>query len=96
VAASKVTAGQAALTLRDVQEATPKFLAVAQSVAGHANDATEAAAAASKATQQTMQNLAAASKPLPLGLRVFLQVAPGVAGIVGGVLESMAATGAIK
>jgi hypothetical protein len=96
VAASKVAAGQAATTLRDIQTATPQFIATVQDTAAHADAATEAGVAASKATQQTMENLSTASKPLPLPVRLFFQIAPGAAGIVGGVLESMAATGAIR
>jgi hypothetical protein len=76
---AKVTLGQTAETMRDIQRATPGFIATWQQIGNHVSLTTDAAAKASLATQHTMENFAAASKPLPTWARIALGVGPPVA-----------------
>jgi hypothetical protein len=76
---AKVALGETATTMRDVQRATPGFIATWQEIGTHVNLMTDAGAKASQATQHTMENFAAASKPLPTWARIALGVGPPVA-----------------
>jgi len=76
---AKVTLGQTAETMRDIQRATPGFIATWQQIGNHVSLMTDAGAKASQATQHTMENFAAASKPLPTWARIALGVGPPVA-----------------
>lgn len=79
VAASKVTAGETAQTMRDVRRATPMFLSTWQSIGVHADAMSAAGERSFLATQHTMENFSAASKPLPRWARIVLNVGPPVA-----------------
>jgi hypothetical protein len=70
-AAAKVTLGQTAETMRDIQRATPEIVKNIKAT-------TEASTEASKNTAQVMANFAKATKPLPVWARVVLAVAPPV------------------
>jgi len=71
VAASKVTAGQAAQTMREIQRATPDIVASIQASATASQQAAMSAA-------QTSQNLAIITKPGPRWLR-YLGIGAAVA-----------------
>lgn len=68
-AAAKVTLGQTAETMRDIQRATPEIVSNIKAT-------TEASTEASKSTAEVMANFAKATKPLPAWARVVLAVAP--------------------
>lgn len=76
---AKIALGETATTMRDVQRATPGFIATWQQIGDHVSLMTDAGAKASQATQHTMENFAAASKPLPTWARIALGVGPPVA-----------------
>jgi len=90
-AAAKVTLGQAATTMRTIQEATPDMLATVKKVGDNIDKTTEASAEASKQTAQVMTNFAAATKPLPKWLRVSLQIGGPVA-MMGNYMSLMGKT----
>lgn len=93
---AKVTLGQTASTMRDIQTAMPTFITTWQSVGTHINDATASAALASKATAKTMENFSAASKPLPTFVRIILGVGPPVAQAGAAAVAAGSALGWIK
>lgn len=95
VAASKVAAGQAATTLREIQVATPALLTNVQDATEHINAASAASAEASKNTALLTANLAAATKPLPKGIRLGLQVAGPLAQIASYVILMLSTLGAL-
>lgn len=76
-AAAKVTLGQTAKTMREIEAATPEIAANVQA-------ATESSAKASEDTAKLMANLTAATKPLPKWLRIMLGVAPPIAETMAG------------
>lgn len=82
--AAKVTAGETAQTMKDVRDALPAILTGVNEVVENSGKATAASAEAAQQTTNVMRNFAAASKPLPLPLRIFLQVAPPLAGFAAG------------
>jgi len=86
VAASKVTAGETAQTMRDVRNAVPGFLTQWQAIGDNFRlttvdfrETAHQSALASAATAHTMANFAAASKPLPTWLRITLGIGPPLA-----------------
>ena len=84
--AAKVTLGQTAETMRDIQRATPEIV--------HNIQATTAASTeASKNTALVMHNFAEATKPLPKWARVALAVAPPVVQVGATVATTVALTG---
>jgi len=85
-AAAKVTLGQTAETMRDIQRATPEIVANIRAT-------TEASTEASKNTAQVMANFAKATKPLPTWARVALAVAPPVVQTAATIMTTLALTG---
>ncbi len=96
VAASKVTMGQTAETMRDIQRATPGFIATWQQIGAHVDLMADAGAKSMQATQHTMENFAAASKPLPTWARIALGVGPPVAQMGAAAAATGAAIGWFK
>jgi len=90
--AAKVTAGETAQTMRTVRDAMPQILMGVDKVVENSDHATAASAQAAEQTTNVMRNFAAASKPLPLPLRIFLQVAPPLAGFAAGAATTYQAT----
>lgn len=109
VAASKVTAGQAALTLRDIQQAVPDTLNQLHAIELNVASTTEASAEAARQTAASanqskqmfengtivLHNLAVDTHPLPFWLRLPLQIGSLLAPIAGGVASTLAATGGL-
>jgi ABC-type transporter Mla subunit MlaD len=85
-AAAKVTLGQTAETMRDIQRATPEIVANIKAT-------TEASTEASRNTAQVMANFAKATKPLPAWARVVLAVAPPVVQTGATIMTTLALTG---
>jgi len=85
-AAAKVTLGQTAETMRDIQRATPEIV-------GNIKSTTAASTEASKNTALVMHNFAEATKPLPKWARVALAVAPPVVQVGATVATTVALTG---
>jgi ABC-type transporter Mla subunit MlaD len=85
-AAAKVTLGQTAETMRDIQRATPEIVANIKAT-------TEASTEASKNTAQVMANFAKATKPLPAWARVVLAVAPPAVQTGATIMTTLALTG---
>lgn len=85
-AAAKVTLGQSAETMRDIQRATPEIVANIKAT-------TEASTEASKNTAQVMANFAKATKPLPAWARVVLAVAPPAVQTGASIVTTLALTG---
>lgn len=103
VAASKVTAGEAATTMREIRRAVPGFITQGQQIAENVRltslqfiETGKQSAEASKQTAKMMGNLAAATKPLPAWLRIPLAITGAVAPTAAGILTGAAATGAFK
>jgi len=90
--AAKVTAGETAQTMKSVRDAMPTILDGVHQVVENSDRATAASATAAEQTTKVMQNFATASKPLPLPLRVFLQVAPPLAGFAAGAATTYSVT----
>ena len=95
VAAGKVTAGEAATTMREIQRATPEIVASVKGAAEHIDAATEASATASANAAAVTGNLAAATKPLPRAVRVGLQIGGPVAQITSYVILMLATMGVL-
>jgi hypothetical protein len=93
VAAGKVTAGEAATTMRDIQRATPEILGSVKDATAHIDAATEASATASANAAAVTGNLAAATKPLPRAVRVGLQIGGPVAQITSYVILMLSTMG---
>lgn len=87
--ATKVTMGETAQTMRDIQRAAPQMIGGVDRIVAN-SDRTSAASA------KLMSNLAEASKPLPRWLRWPLAITGAVAPSVGGVLAGAAAAGAFR
>ena len=85
-AAAKVTLGQTAETMRDIQRATPEIV-------NNIRATTQASTEASKNTALVMHNFAEATKPLPRWARVALAVAPPVVQVGATVATTVAITG---
>lgn len=85
-AAAKVTLGQTAETMRDIQRATPEIVANIKAT-------TEASTEASQNTAQVMANFAKATRPLPTWARVALAVAPPVVQTGATIVTTLALTG---
>jgi ABC-type transporter Mla subunit MlaD len=85
-AAAKVTLGQTAETMRDIQRATPDIV-------NNIKATTQASTEASKNTALVMHNFAEATKPLPRWARVALAVAPPVVQVGATVATTVAITG---
>jgi ABC-type transporter Mla subunit MlaD len=85
-AAAKVTLGQTAETMRDIQRATPEIVANVKAT-------TEASTEASRNTAQVMANFAKATKPLPAWARVVLAVAPPAVQTGATIVTTLALTG---
>jgi ABC-type transporter Mla subunit MlaD len=85
-AAAKVTLGQTAETMRDIQRATPEIV-------DNIKATTEASTEASKNTAQVMANLAKATKPLPAWARVVLAIAPPAVQTGAAIVTTLALTG---
>ena len=85
-AAAKVTLGQTAETMRDIQRATPEIV-------NNIKATTEASTEASKNTALVMHNFAEATKPLPKWARVALAVAPPVVQVGATIATTVALTG---
>lgn len=81
VAAAKVTAGEGATTMREIQRATPEIIGSVKDATVHIDAATKASAEASVNAAKLTGNLAAATKPLPKGVRLGLQIAGPLAQI---------------
>jgi hypothetical protein len=95
VAAGKVTAGEAATTMREIQRATPEIVASVKGAAEHIDAATEASATASANAAAVTGNLAAATKPLPRAVRVGLQIGGPVAQITSYVILMLSTMGVL-
>ena len=95
VAAGKVTAGEAATTMREIQRATPEILGSVKDATAHIDAATEASATASANAAAVTGNLAAATKPLPRAVRVVLQIGGPVAQITSYVILMLATLGVL-
>jgi hypothetical protein len=93
VAASKVTAGESATTMREIQRATPEILASVKDATAHIDAATGASAEASANAAKVTGNLAAATKPLPRAVRVGLQIGGPVAQITSYVILMLSTMG---
>ncbi len=89
LAASKVTAGETATTMREFRRASPALLAGIDRVVANSDRTTAASA-------QVMNNLARASRPLPLWLRIGLGVAPPMAQTAAAAATTLAITGVLK
>jgi len=85
-AAAKVTLGQTAETMRDIQRATPEIV-------NNIKATTEASTEASKNTALVMHNFAEATKPLPKWARIALTVAPPVVQVGATIATTVALTG---
>jgi len=85
-AAAKVTLGQTAETMRDIQRATPEIVTNIKAT-------TQASTEASKSTATVMRNFAEATKPLPKWARVALAVAPPIVQVGATVATAVALTG---
>ena len=92
-AAAKVTLGQTAETMRDVQRATPRMLSTWDEIGANVQATTQAGTEASRNTAQVMANFARATKPLPTWVRIGLAVAPPVAQVGASVATALALTG---
>ena len=92
-AAAKVTLGQSAEAMRDIQRATPGFIATWQQIADHVNLMPSERAKASQSTAKPMANLAAASKPLPTWARLLFQVSVPAAQVGAAAVGAGAAAG---
>jgi hypothetical protein len=95
VAAGKVTAGEAATTMREIQRATPEIVASVKDAMAHIDAATEASATASANAAAVTGNLAAATKPLPRAVRVGLQIGGPVAQMTSYVILMLATLGVL-
>lgn len=95
VAASKVTAGETAQTMRDVQRAVPALLTATQDAVDHIDAASAASEAASQNAAILTGNLASATKPLPRVVRIGLQVAAPLAQISSYILLMLGTMGAL-
>lgn len=91
--AAKVTLGQTAETMRDIQRATPQMLATWNEIGTNVKATTEASTEASRNTAQVMANFARATKPLPTWARIGLAVAPPLAQVGVSVATTLAVTG---
>ncbi len=96
VAASKISAGEVASAMRDVQHATPQAILTFDRIGANIDRTTIASAKASEATALTMQNLAKATKPLTPWVRIPLTITGAIAPTVAGALTGAAATGAFR
>ena len=85
-AAAKVTLGQTAETMRDIQRATPEIVTNIKAT-------TQASTEASRNTALVMHNFAEATKPLPRWARVALAVAPPLVQVGATVATTVALTG---
>jgi hypothetical protein len=90
VAAGKVTAGEAATTMREIQRATPEILADVKDATAHIDGATEASQKASVNAAAVTGNLAAATKPLPRAVRIGLQIGGPIAQMTSYVILMLA------
>jgi hypothetical protein len=95
VAAAKVTAGEGATTMREIQRATPEILGSVKDATAHIDAATEASATASANAAAVTGNLAAATKPLPRAVRVGLQIGGPVAQMTSYVILMLATLGVL-
>jgi|GEM_PF-1475614 len=95
VAAAKVTAGEAATTLRLFQRATPELLTEVQDAVSHIDAASAASAEASQNAAKVTANLAAATKPLPRSVRIGLQVAGPLSQIASYVILMLSTLGVL-
>ncbi len=93
VAAAKVTAGEGAQTMREIQRATPEILASVKDATAHIDAATGASAEASANAARVTGNLAAATKPLPRAIRVGLQIGGPIAQITSYVVLMLSTMG---
>ena len=93
--AAKVTLGQTAETMRDIQRATPQMLATWNEIGGNVKATTQASTEASRNTAQVMANFARATKPLPTWARIGLAVAPPIAQLGVSVATTLAVTGKV-
>jgi hypothetical protein len=93
--AAKVTLGQTAETMRDIQRATPQMLSTWNEIGTNVKATTEASTEASRNTAQVMANFARATKPLPTWARIGLAVAPPIAQIGVSVATTLAVTGKV-
>jgi methyl-accepting chemotaxis protein len=85
-AAAKVTLGQTAETMREIQRATPEIVSNIKAT-------TQASTEASKNTALVLHNFAEATKPLPKWARVALAVAPPLVQVGATVATTVAITG---
>ena len=92
-AAAKVTLGQTAETMRDIERATPRMLSTWDEIGANVKATTQASTEASRNTAQVMANFARATKPLPTWVRIGLAVAPPVAQVGASVATALALTG---
>jgi len=93
--AAKVTLGQTATTMREIQRATPQMLSTVQDIGDNVRATTEASTEASRNTAQVMANFARATKPLPVWARIGLSVAPPLAQVGASVATTLAVTGKV-
>lgn len=89
LAATKVTMGQAAQAARRIDAALPAALVTWQEIGSNS-------ALTTAATARAMDNLAAATKPLPRWLRYPLAITGAIAPTAAGALGAAAATGAFR
>jgi HEAT repeat protein len=94
-AAAKVTLGQTAETMRDIQRATPQMLTTWNEIGANVKATTQASTEASRNTAQVMANFARATKPLPTWARIGLAVAPPLAQVGASVATTLAVTGSL-
>lgn len=74
IAATKVTMGQTALTMRDIQNATPGFLTTLNKIGANSDAATVKTVAVAEESRRLMHNLAENTTPLPKWIRYPAQV----------------------
>jgi hypothetical protein len=94
-AATKVTLGQTATTMRIIQQATPELVATAQEIGDNVKETTAASTEASRRTAEVMTNFARATKPLPTWARIGLTVVPPIAQVGASIATTLAVTGKI-
>lgn len=89
---AKVTLGETAETMKAIRDSMPEILSGVDQVVKNSDRATAASAEAAERTTAVMSNFATASKPLPMPLRIFLQVAPPLAGFAAGAATTYSVT----
>lgn len=94
-AAAKVTLGQTATAMRDIQRATPQMLTTWNEIGANVKATTLASTEASQNTARVMANFARATKPLPTWARIGLAVAPPLAQVGASVATTLAVTGQV-